>query len=135
MQKAPIPDNESDRLAAVHRLAVLDTVPEKRFDDLTKEATERLLVPISTVTIVDSNREWFKSQQGLNKNDGDRAVSFCGHALFAKDMFIVEDALKDPRFADNPMVVGPPFIRFYAGIALLDHKTGQPVGVFYRLRR
>jgi GAF domain-containing protein len=130
MQEAPIPENEDERMEAVHRLAILDTEPEERFDYLTKEAIEKLNVPISTVTILDKEREWFKSVQGLPEKEGKRALSFCGHALFADNIFIVEDTLKDPRFADNPMVTGYPFIRFYGGIALLDHKTGQPVGVF-----
>jgi GAF domain-containing protein len=82
------------------------------------------------VSILDSDREWFKSCVGLDKKEGDRSVSFCGHALLAENIFIVEDTLKDPRFADNPMVMGFPFIRFYAGIALFDYKTRQPIGVF-----
>ncbi len=130
MKKAPIPENEKERLDAVHRLAILDTKPEKRFDELTREAVEKLHVPISTVTIIDENREWFKSAVGLNEKEGERAISFCGHALLAENIFVVEDTLKDSRFADNPMVVGHPFIRFYAGIALVDHKTNYLIGVF-----
>lgn len=130
MLTAPIKEDEEQRLEAVHRLAILDTQPEVRFDNLTHEAVEKLHMPISTISILDSNREWFKSCVGLDATEGERAISFCGHALYAKDMFIIEDTLQDERFADNPMVVGPPFIRFYAGIALLDHKTSQPVGVF-----
>lgn len=130
MLSAPIPNNEKERLEAVNRMEILDTEPESRFDDLTKEAIQRLNVPISTVTILDKDREWYKSVQGLDVKEGERSSSFCGHALFAKDIFIVEDTLKDERFADNPMVVGPPFIRFYAGKALIDHKTDHPVGVF-----
>jgi GAF domain-containing protein len=130
MQLAPIPENENERMEAVHRLAILDTEPEERFDNLTKEAVENLNVPISTVTILDKDREWFKSVQGLSGKEGERAISFCGHALLAENIFFVEDTLQDSRFADNPMVTGFPFIRFYAGIALKDYKTGQPVGVF-----
>jgi len=130
MQKAPIPNDEDKRLEAVHRLAILDTKPEERFDAITMEAVKRLNVPISMVTILDSKREWFKSCTGLDEKEGERAVSFCGHALMAQNMFVIEDTYKDPRFADNPMVIGPPFIRFYAGFALFDHKTHQPVGVF-----
>ena len=127
---APIPQDELERIAAVHRMAILDSEPEERFDAITKEAIRLLRVPISTITILDSNREWFKSCQGLLQKEGKREISFCGHALLAKDIFIVQDTLRDERFRDNPMVVGDPHIRFYAGIALLDHKTGQPVGVF-----
>lgn len=129
MQKAPIPKNEEERLVAVHNLAILDSEPEKRFDDITKEVKEKLNVPISTLTIVDKDREWFKSKQGLDKREGKREVSFCGHALLATEIFIVEDTIKDNRFKDNPMVVGEPYIRFYAGISLRDYQTKQPVGV------
>ncbi len=130
MQTAPIPRDEEQRLEAVHRVAILDTKPEERFDMLTRKAVKELKVPISTVSILDSNREWFKSCVGSVQKEGDRSISFCGHALLATNIFIVEDTLKDERFADNPMVVGTPFIRFYAGQALLDRKTGQPIGVF-----
>ena len=130
MQSALIPKDEDKRLEAVHRLAILDTKPEERFDILTREAVEKLHVPISMVTILDAEREWFKSCTGLDQKEGGRAVSFCGHALLAENMFVVEDTLKDPRFADNPMVIGYPFIRFYAGLALFDYKTRQPIGVF-----
>ncbi len=130
MQNAPIPKNEKARLDALHRLAILDTGPEERFDVLTREAVEKLKVPMSMVSILDSKREWFKSCVGFSKEEGDRAVSFCGHALLAKNIFIIEDTLEDPRFADNPLVVGSPFIRFYAGIALFDHKSRQPIAVF-----
>lgn len=130
MQTAPIPLDEGKRLEAVHKLAILDTKPEPRFDALTKEAVEKLKVSMSMVSILDSDREWFKSCVGWDQKEGERATSFCGHALLAEDMFIVADTLKDPRFVDNPMVVGSPFIRFYAGMALFDHETHQPIGVF-----
>jgi GAF domain-containing protein len=130
MQLAPVLKNEIERLEAVHRLAILDTKPEERFDAITKEAVEKLGVPISMVSIIDKNREWFKSCIGIDQKEGERSVSFCGHALMAKNLFIVNDTLKDERFFDNPMVIGFPYIRFYAGIALLDHETGQPIGVF-----
>jgi len=127
---APIPSDEEKRIEAVHRMAILDTQPEPRFDSLTHEAVEKMKVPMSMISILDSDREWFKSCVGLDQTEGGRAISFCGHALLAKNIFIVEDTLKDPRFADNPMVIGFPFIRFYAGVALFDHKTHQPIGVF-----
>jgi len=132
MKKAPTPKNEKERIEAVHKFAILDTNPEERFDLLIKEAVEKLKVPMSSLTILDSDREWFKSYQGLEEKEGDRSISFCGHALLASDIFIVEDTLKDERFLDNPMVIGKPFVRFYAGIALFDrkHKTGLPIGVF-----
>ncbi|MEI8337919.1 MAG: GAF domain-containing protein [bacterium] len=130
MQNAPIPDNEEERILAVHKMAILDTEPEDRFDNLTKEAISKLKVPMAMISILDSEREWFKSCQGLDQKEGGRTISFCGHALLAKNIFIVEDTQKDKRFVDNPMVTGFPYIRFYAGIALFDYETGLPVGVF-----
>lgn len=130
MNEAPIPLDEESRLEAVHKAAILDTEPEERFDILTKEAVTKLKVPMAMISILDSDREWFKSCIGSDKKEGPRNVSFCGHALLAKHMFIVEDTLKDPRFADNPMVTGYPFIRFYAGVALFDDKTSKAIGVF-----
>lgn len=130
MQFAPIPKDEQERLNVVRDMNILDTKPEERFDVLTREAMVKLQVPISTITILDKDREWYKSVQGLRNKEGDRLTSFCGHALLAKDIFIVEDTLKDIRFADNPMVIKPPHIRSYAGIALIDHKTGHSIGVF-----
>jgi GAF domain-containing protein len=138
MQTAPIPNNEEQRLEAVHKLAILDTGPEERFDKLTREAVEKLQVPMSMVSILDSNREWFKSCVGFKsltnlhkeETEGDRSVSFCGHALLAKEIFIIEDTLQDERFKDNPLVIGYPFIRFYAGIALHEYGTNHAIGVF-----
>jgi GAF domain-containing protein len=130
MQQAIKPENEDSRIEALHRLAILDTEPETRFDILTKEAVKKLNVKMSMVSIIDSEREWFKSCVGIDQKESPRSVSFCGHALLATNMFIVEDTLKDPRFADNPMVTGYPYIRFYAGVALFDNQTNLPIGVF-----
>jgi GAF domain-containing protein len=114
----------------VFDLKILDTAGEDRFDRLTREATARFKVPISTITIVEGDREWFKSAIGLNQKQGPRDISFCGHALLKEDIFIVEDTLQNPIFKDNPMVVGEPFIRFYAGKALYKRGANLPVGVF-----
>jgi GAF domain-containing protein len=130
MKSAPIPTNEDARLLALHRLAILDTEPEERFDKITREALDTFQVPMSMITIVDTNREWFKSCQGLHLQESERKSSFCGHALLAQELFIIEDTLEDKRFADNPQVIGFPFIRFYAGVALRDRESGLPVGVF-----
>lgn len=130
MIKAPIPQNEEERMIAVHSLAILDTEPEERFDKITKAAVEKLHVPISMVSIIDKDREWYKSCVGLDMKQNGRDVSFCGHAMLAKDVFIVEDTLLDERFKDNPTVIGKPFIRFYAGVALHEKETHLPVGVF-----
>lgn len=127
----PLPHPEEERrLVAVHTLGLLDTEPEERFDRITKKAVKELHAPISTITLIDKDREWFKSCEGLDMKESPRNISFCGHAMLADDVFIVEDTLKDDRFKDNPSVVGAPFIRFYAGVALYDRKTNLPVGVF-----
>lgn len=130
MQKAPIPKNDLARVCAVQGLHLLDTASEERFDRITKEAIKKFSVPISTITLVDKDREWFKSVQGLDTREGPRDISFCGHALMSEVMLIINDTLKNPMFADNPMVKGDPFIRFYAGKSLYDHKSKLPVGVF-----
>ena len=130
MLKAPIPENEKERMAAVKRLGLTDYKPENRFDLLTKKAVEELHVPISTLTVLDPQKEHYKSYQGLNEKDGQRAISFCGHALVTKYLFIIPDTTKDFRLANNPMVIGKPFIRSYIGMALFDHKTSLPVAVF-----
>ena len=130
MQPAPIPTNEKERLCALQGLKLLDTATEERFDVITKKAIEKFAVPISTITLVDKDREWFKSVQGLAQTEGPRDISFCGHALMTEVLFVVEDTLVDPRFADNPMVKGEPHIRFYVGKSLYDRKSHLPVGVF-----
>jgi GAF domain-containing protein len=130
MQSAPLPKDEAERLKAVHDMGILDTPKEERFDRITREAVKQLGVPISTITIMDSDREWYKSCQGVEQKDVPRTISFCAHALLARDIFIVDDTLNDDRFKDNPMVTGAPFIRFYAGIALISYKTKQNIGVF-----
>jgi GAF domain-containing protein len=130
MQKAPVPVDDAQRVCAVEGLRLLDTASEERFDCITKEAIARFAVPISTITLVDKDREWFKSMQGLENREGPRDISFCGHALMSQIVMIINDTLEDERFADNPMVIGAPFIRFYAGKSLYDYKSRLPVGVF-----
>ncbi len=129
MKKAPIPNNELKRIVSLYALDLLDTPPEERFDRLTSCATKIFHVPISTLTLIDANREWFKSCQGLSKTEGDRAISFCGHALVEDEILIIKDTLEDDRFADNPMVTGEPYIRFYAGVPIMS-ADGSRVGVF-----
>ena len=113
----------------VQALGLLDTKPEERFDEITRDAIKVFNVPISTITIVDENREWYKSCQGTDTKEMPREVSFCAHAMLSKEIFVVEDTLKDERFKDNPMVVGKPYIRFYAGVALHD-QAGISIGIF-----
>lgn len=127
MEKAAIPDNEASRLQALRSLNVLDTPEEERFDRLTRMARRMFRVPVALVSLVDENRQWFKSNDGLAVCETPRDISFCGHAIHADDIFLISDALQDPRFADNPLVTGEPHVRFYAGCPLHTadgHKIG-----------
>ena len=131
MKIAPIPENESERLEATKNLGILDTDREERFDRITTEAAQKLNMPISAISIIDKGREWYKSCYGLDATEGNRDISFCGHALVDEStIFVIEDTLKDERFADNPYVLGEPFVRSYAGVRLFDRATKMPVGVF-----
>ncbi|MDX1634854.1 MAG: PAS domain-containing protein [Marinobacter sp.] len=126
--KPPLrPDNESQRLAALHRTGMLDTPAESRFDRLTRIARQALGVPIAMVSLVDSERQWFKSCSGLEATETGRDVSFCAHAILQDEIFVIQDALCNPDFSDNPLVTGPPYIRAYAG-APLRSTGGYRVG-------
>ncbi len=127
MKPPPIPANEAERLNALRSLQLLDTTPEERFDRITRIAQRAFHVPIALVSLVDAERQWFKSRQGLCAHETHRDISFCGHAIFDDAPLIVPNALNDPRFADNPLVVGDPHIRFYAGIPLTV-LNNYPVG-------
>lgn len=118
MQRPAIPDNETARLQALYACSVLDTAPEERFDRITRLAHTVFGVDIALVSLVDAQRQWFKSRQGLDATETPRDISFCGHAILGDDVFEIDDALADPRFVDNPLVTGAPFIRFYAGMPL-----------------
>jgi len=111
-------DKEDGRLAALYALQVMDTPPEKEFDDLVWLASRLCDTPIALVSLVDANRQWFKASLGLEAQETPRSVSFCAHALDHEGVFVVPDAAADPRFSDNPLVTGEPYIRFYAGAPL-----------------
>lgn len=119
--KAPDrPDNETQRLDELYRMDILDTPPEHAFDDITRLAAIVCGTMFSTVSLIDEERQWFKSIVGpLGVSETDREVSFCGHAILGSDIFVVEDALADDRFRDNPVVTAGPMIRFYAGVPLI----------------
>jgi diguanylate cyclase (GGDEF)-like protein len=115
MEVPKIPGDEQERLFQLRCAAILDTQPEERFDRVTRMARRLFGVPIVLVSLVDEDRQWFKSCFGLDASETSRDISFCGHAILETKTFVIEDALKDERFFDNPLVVGEPHIRFYAG--------------------
>ncbi len=121
------PKDEARRLEALRALRILDTPPEERFDRITRVAAQLFDVPISVVSMIDADRQWFKSRHGLGAGETSRAVSFCGHTILQPDVFHVADATQDQRFADNPLVLGDPKIRFYAGMPL-HAPGGEAVG-------
>ncbi|WP_051229368.1 GAF domain-containing protein [Paludibacterium yongneupense] len=114
----PVPENEGLRQAAMDAINLLHSPAEERFDRITRLAARALGVPIALVSLVGESCQWFKSRVGLLADQTPRAISFCGHAVAAGRPLLVPDARLDPRFHDNPLVLGPPYIRFYAGVPL-----------------
>lgn len=123
----PLPENEAERLAALRALNILDTPSEERFDRITRTAKRLFNVPIALITLVDTNRQWFKSCYGLNIAETHRSVSFCAHAIVGDDALVIPDTHQDARFVDNPLVTDEPYVRFYAGHVIRgpqNHKLG-----------
>ncbi|MGB5606910.1 MAG: sensor domain-containing diguanylate cyclase [Gammaproteobacteria bacterium] len=118
MQTPEKPADEVTRIDTLRALNILDTSPEERFDRLTRLAKRLFGVPIALVSLVDEDRQWFKSCQGLSASETPRDISFCGHAILGDDIFLVSNAAQDERFHDNPLVTNEPHIRFYAGCPL-----------------
>lgn len=114
-----VSQQEKTRLKVLWQYDVLDTVPEEIFDDLTELAARICQAPIALISLVDERRQWFKSRIGVPLTETARDISFCTHAIAQPDLFIVPDALKDPRFANSPLVTSEPNIRFYAGAPLI----------------
>lgn len=127
MKIAALPPDETKRLEALKSLGLLDSEPEKDYDDIVVLASAICRTPISLVTLLDSERQWFKAKVGLSENHTQRDVSFCSHTILTDDVMIVPDALADERFFDNPYVLNDPNIRFYAGMPLVT-SNGYKIG-------
>lgn len=127
MKIPALPQDEHVRIETLRSLSILDTLPEERFDRLTRMAKRLFGVPIVLVSLVDENRQWFKSCVGLVTSETSRDISFCGHAILGDGVFIIPNAIEDERFSDNPLVLNDPYFRFYAGYPLRA-PNGQKVG-------
>ncbi|WP_053980832.1 GAF domain-containing sensor histidine kinase [Marinagarivorans algicola] len=127
MKSAPLHKNEQQRLLTLKHYEVLDTEAESMFDDLTDLASRICGAPISLVSLVDTDRQWFKSRVGIDATQTDRSIAFCSHAILQDDIFEIPNALDDERFRDNPLVASAPAIRFYAGAPLVA-PDGSPIG-------
>ena len=112
------PNNEDERLKTLYHLAILDTPSDPVFDELCISAAREFNTSAAMITLVDSDRQWFKAKHGIDVCETSRAHSFCNHVVVNDSPLIVSDARENPRFLDNPLVIGPPYIRFYAGVPL-----------------
>lgn len=127
MKTPPIPDDEQERLAALRRYDILDTLPEQTYDDIVGIASRLVGTPIAAISLVDAERQWFKARVGLEAPQTSREISFCGHSVASGEMLVIPDTTADERFSGNPLVTGEMGIRFYAG-APLRTPGGHTIG-------
>lgn len=120
-QNFPLPANETERLEALRQYQVLDSGKERNYDEISRLAAFICGTPMAAVTLIDKDRQWFKSTAGFEATETSREAAFCGYTVLQNDILVVEDATKDARFASSPLVTGNPNIRFYAGAPLLSH--------------
>jgi GAF domain-containing protein len=124
---APLPANEAQRIAALRRFQLLDTAPEAVFDDFVKIASAVCEVPMALMSLVDESRQWLKARVGIEVTETPREHAFCAHTILGEETMVVEDAERDARFAENPLVTSEPHLRFYAGAPLID-SNGNALG-------
>lgn len=129
-----MPPDEAGRLAELERLGVLDTPPEMATDRVTRLAAAVFHTPIALISLIDRNRQWFKSRVGVDVAETPRDQAFCAHAILGRDLMIVPDASQDPRFRENPLVTGDMHLRFYAGAPLITRR-GFAIGTLCLLDR
>ncbi|HEX2549641.1 MAG TPA: GAF domain-containing protein, partial [Gammaproteobacteria bacterium] len=129
MKIPPIPDNEEERLKALYSYKILDTAEEKVFNTIVSLAASICDVPISSVTLIDKDRQWFKASKGFEPGvrETPREIAFCGHTILQDEFFEIKDATEDPRFEDNPSVTGAPHIVYYGGVPILNPE-GYKIG-------
>lgn len=127
MPIVPLPENEDERLASLESYNILDTLEEDEFDEITQLASQICQTPVALITLIDQKRQWFKSAVGTDIRETPRELAFCAHTILEKEVLVINDARKDVRFADNPLVTGDPNVTFYAGAPIINEE-GYPLG-------